>query len=55
MFKHDKYYKDRKVDQDKGELEEQRPREGVEQCELPFQVRMIRVDFIEKVDFGKYS
>ena len=54
MFKYDKYYEDRKVDQGKGDLEEQRPMEGIEQCELPFQVRMVRVHFMEKVDLGKY-
>lgn len=37
MFKCDKYYEDRKVDQGKEIWKsKERPREVVEQCELPF-------------------
>ena len=52
VFKCDKYYEERTVDQSKGGSG--RPREGIGECELQFQVKMIRVGYLFKVDLGKY-
>ena len=38
----------------KRDLQEVGSREAVAQCELQFQVRVVRVDFIQKRDLGKY-
>lgn len=52
MFQCDKCYEERKV-KGKGNLEKLGLREWVGQCELQFQVRMVRVAFIEKVNLEK--